>query len=251
LTDIGTSPPCVVFALAREAMAFRAPFPTKRQLRRAPCRAWLAGTHGRTVLVLETGIGRRAMEASVAGVLGRPGPGGKPYRPPFLVLAGFSGGLRRGLDVGSVILATEVVDEHEGRWPTSWPAERTTNVRQGRVLTTDTIVAEPARKHELGVRYGALAVDMESAAAARVCHERGVPFGCLRAISDDVDSRLPPTLVGLLQGGRPSPLGILAAILREPRIVGAMLRLAKSTRLAAQRLAATLDQLIPADAAGA
>jgi adenosylhomocysteine nucleosidase len=198
------------------------------------------------VLVVESGLGRKAMESAITGVLGQPGPGGQLYRPPFLVLAGFSGALQSGHNVGALILATDVLDERGGRWPATWPGDRPTTAQRGRVLTADAIVADPAGKRELGARHGAVAVDMESAAAARVCHEHGVPFGCLRAISDDVDTELSPILLGLLQGGRPSPRGVLAAIARRPRVVREMWRLARSTRRAAQQLAAALDKMIPA-----
>jgi adenosylhomocysteine nucleosidase len=187
------------------------------------------------------------MEAAIAGLLGQTGPGGKPFRPPFLMLAGFSGALQSGRKVGALILATEVVDEQGGRWPANWPGDRPTTAERGRVLTAEAIVANPANKRERGTRHGALAVDMESAAAARVCYEHGVPFGCLRSVSDDVDSELSPTLLGLLRRGRPSPRGVLSAILQQPLVVREMWRLASSTRLAAQRLAAALDELIPAE----
>jgi hypothetical protein len=188
------------------------------------------------------------MESAIAGVLRLPGPGGQLYRPPFLVLAGFSGALQSGRNVGALILATVVVDERGGCWPAAWPGDRPTSAERGRVLTVDAIVANPVGKREQGARHGALAVDMESAAAARLCHEHGVPFACLRAVSDDIDTELSPTLLGLLQDGRRSPRGVLAAVARRPQVVREMWRLARSTRRAAQQLAAALDKMIPAAA---
>jgi adenosylhomocysteine nucleosidase len=200
------------------------------------------------LLVLESGLGRKAMESAITGIMCQPGPGGPLYRPPFLVLAGFSGALQSRHNVGALILATDVVDERGGYWPATWPGDRPTTAARGRVLTVEAIVANPVGKRELGARHGALAVDMESAAAARLCHEHGVPFGCLRAVSDDIDTELSPALLGLLRGGRPSPRGVLAAIARRPQVVREMWRLARSTRRAAQQLAAALDKMIPAAA---
>lgn len=245
------SPPCVVFALDREAMAFWKVFPPRRRIRAAPCRAWLAGTSQREALVLETGLGRSAMETGVRWVLGEPEIEAATYRPPFLLLAGFSGGLLPGKPVGHLVLATEVVDEQGGRWPADWPGKREGLPEQGRVLTASTLVADPHKKRELGARYEAVAVDMESAAAARICHKHGVPFGCLRAISDDDGTPLSADLVGLLRAGRPSPFAVLAAVARRPGVVRELRTLAANTCTAAARLAAAINKLLtPEPSAG-
>jgi adenosylhomocysteine nucleosidase len=250
-TEITTSPPCVVFALAREAMAFWKVFPVRRRVWQAPCPAWIAGPPRRAMLVLEAGLGRSAMESAVTWTLKRPDWGDGPYNPPFLVLAGFSGALKAGREVGSLVLATKVLDEHGGAWPANWPAGAAPGFERGPIVTADALVFDPARKVETGNRYGALAVDMESATAARLCYDCGVPFGCLRAVSDDVDSQLSPTLVGLLRAGRPSFPGLLAAVIGRPAIVGELWRLARSTRLAARHLAAALDRLLPTEVSAA
>lgn len=249
--------PCVAFALAREAMSFWKRFPARQRVREAPCRAWLAGPPGRTLLVLQTGLGRPAMESAVRWALGERGLGGRAGRPLYLLVAGFSGALQPGRPVGHLVLADEVVDEHGGRWPPTWPGERwpwreggrtpdrsAPEPERGRVLTADALAADPAGKRALGVRYGALAVDMESSAAARLCHESGVAFGCLRAVSDDADTTLSPELVGLLRAGRPSPGAVLRALLRRPALARELLALARNTRIAADRLARALGELL-------
>jgi adenosylhomocysteine nucleosidase len=250
VTDTIVSYPCVVFALARESMAFRSRIPSWRRIREAPCRAWLAGPPRRTLLVVETGLGREPMAAGVGWALSEPRIGTALYRPPFLILAGFSGALRPGQAAGDLVLATCVVDEHGARWPVTWPPQAAPARAGVTVLTVDSLVTEPAVKRELGIRYAAVAADMESSAAASLCHERGLPFGCFRAISDDADMRLSPDLVDLLRAGRPRLRTLLAAIARRPRIVGELLILARNTRTAAGRLAAMLEQLLADEPAG-
>jgi adenosylhomocysteine nucleosidase len=184
------------------------------------------------------------METAVRWALGEPDIGTRHYRPPFFLLAGFSGALLPGRPVGHLLLATEVVDEHDGRWPATWPGDRHVPHERGRALTADALVVDPQAKRELGDRHGAVAVDMESAAAARLCHEHGVPFGCLRAVSDDLDTPLSPELVGLLRDGRPSALAVLSALARRPKVAAELWKLAANTCTAARRLGEALGALL-------
>jgi nucleoside phosphorylase len=238
--------PCVVFALAREAMAFWKSVQSRSPIGFAPCRAWWCRGAAGERLVLETGLGRKAMEAAVQWALSDARVNGQVYRPTSLVLAGFSGALVDDLAPGDLVLASDILAEGGENWHATWPATATTSLRRGTLLTVDGLVTDPARKRELGRLHGALAVDMESASAARLCQESGVPFGCLRAISDRVDTPLPSTLVDLLRSGRPSAAAVTAACLRQPRIVAELWRLARDTRIAAHQLDIGVRQLLAA-----
>ena len=96
---------------------------------------------------------------------------------------------------------------------------------------------------------------MESAVVASACARHGVPCVCVRAVSDDAQTGLSPRLVQLLSGARVSWWRLLLAIIRSPRLLAECMRLGKATRLAAERLAAALHELIdgslaPAETAG-
>ena len=106
------------------------------------------------------------------------------------------------------------------------------------------LIGAPAEKRRLGERSGAVAVDMETAVVARLCGAAGVPFGCLRVISDDVDTPLSESLLDVLRGGRVGPGRLAAAILRRPSLVAELMRLGAHTRTAARRLAVGLDELL-------
>jgi adenosylhomocysteine nucleosidase len=239
--------PCIVFALAREAMAFWREFPARQRIRVAPCPVWIAGPLSRTVMVVESGLGQEAMETAVSHALTGFRFDDISLRPRFLVLAGFSGALGPGRPVGHLVFATEVVDEHGGRWPTTWTNDihAGRQLEKGSVLTANALVTDPESKRELGARHGAVAVDLESATAARICQQRGVPFGCLRAISDDAEMPLSPALVNLLRAGRPSPMAVLGALLRRPRLVNELRVLARNTRIASRQLARALCEVLP------
>jgi adenosylhomocysteine nucleosidase len=65
----------------------------------------------------------------------------------------------------------------------------TPSVHEGDIVTGDRFVATQAESARLRADLpSALAVDMESAAVAMVCHDYGIPFGAVRTISDRADN---------------------------------------------------------------
>lgn len=57
----------------------------------------------------------------------------------------------------------------------------------GRVLSGDQFISETDKARALREAHQALCTDMESAAIAHTCNVNGVPFLCIRAISDKAD----------------------------------------------------------------
>jgi adenosylhomocysteine nucleosidase len=240
--------PCVVFALRRESMYFRRAHPVHKRFPGAPCLAQIRLPSGdeslRSVVMLETGVGADAMETALRWCLSGPRFGDVPYRPRFVLSVGFSGALQPEQRVGDLVSAREVVDTEGNTWPTFCPkalADR--NVPVGRVLTMPELVGDPHEKERLGRQYQAVAVDMESAIAARLCAEHQVPFACLRVISDDWETTLSPHLIDLLRQGRVSIPRLAARVLRHPTLIGELWRLASQTRLAARQLLEPLERV--------
>ena len=67
-------------------------------------------------------------------------------------------------------------------------ATRAHRVHQGLVISGDRFVATSAESHALQQALPrALAVEMEGAAVAQVCHDYGIPFAAVRTISDRAD----------------------------------------------------------------
>lgn len=249
MTEPHLDDPCVIFALPRESMAFRREFRPQQRFRGAPCWARFCGPTWLTALVLHAGIGKKRLAHVGDWLLGAPVFGNFPYRPKAVIMAGYAGGLRDGLAVGDVILATEIIDQDGNVCPVTWPerplqGEWRPPLHRGRLLTVNQIVATPHAKRELGERHGALAVDMESAVLARLCSARGVPFGCVRVLSDAVDHSLSPELVGLFAREKLSIPRMLLALLRRPALAAEFWRLAKATRLASERLGEALGELL-------
>jgi nucleoside phosphorylase len=197
------------------------------------------------VLLLETGIGTARTAAALQWLLNQPSFGTQSVHSQYVLSAGFSGALEPSLHVGHVVLATEVLEQQGNRWSVTWPADISEiSLPRGRLLTVAHLVGNPEDKRQLGHEYDALAVDMETATVARLCSQYGVPFGCVRAISDEVHTALSPRLVSLLSGGRVSALRVLAAIFASPRLVGELWVLARHTRRASQQLAKALASIL-------
>jgi adenosylhomocysteine nucleosidase len=197
------------------------------------------------MLMLETGVGAASMATALNWCLSCPRFAGMAYRPRLLVSVGFSGALTPEQRVGDLVLATEVVDLQGHRWPALRPAVwASRDIAAGRLLTVPDLVSDPREKQRLGRQYDALAVDMESAVAARLCHQHRIPFACLRVISDDWQTRLSPHLVELLRQERVSIPRLAGQVLRHPKLVGELWRLARQTRHASRQILKPLSVIM-------
>jgi len=117
--------------------------------------------------------GRRAAEALIQEV-----------RPAKILSVGFAGALDSSLKVGDVIEPRTVVNAADG--------SRTDTGSGVGTMVSAVAVAGRDQKRRLASAYGAVAVDMEGAAVALAAEARGIAFGALKAISDGIDSALPP-----------------------------------------------------------
>jgi adenosylhomocysteine nucleosidase len=195
--------------------------------------------------MLETGMGMAAMAKALKWCLQQPHFEDRPYRPRFVLSLGFSGALQPSQRVGDIIVATEVVDRTGKCWSVNCPQifGSFTNATRGRLLTMSQLVSEPSEKRWLGEQFQAVAVDMETAVAAQLCRVHGVPFTCLRVISDEVDTALSPHLAALLRGGQISLASLAVKLIRHPTLIRDLWRLANSTRRAAKKLQARTSLL--------
>lgn len=89
------------------------------------------------------------------------------------------------------------------------------------------ILAAASEKAALFARSGAVAVDLESAAVARVAASHGLGFAVVRAVCDPAGRDLPPAaLAALDQGGAIGMFRVAGSVLRRPSQIPALLRLA-------------------------
>jgi adenosylhomocysteine nucleosidase len=242
---------CVLFALSREAMYFRATvesavaraLPISRvtlPLRNAPCPAWLGEWNGGQILVVVTGMGAAATKRALDQVL--------PLAPRRIISAGFCGALVPELAVGALIQPDEIIEPDGSTWPVSGDCARTVGLG-GRLVTVSAPVFRPEERQRLRA-LGAIAVDMESAAAARICHEAGIAFDCLRAVSDDSETPISAALWSALQGERVRLMRLGCAVMCKPSLVLELRRLARQSRIAAKELADGLSRALAASRTG-
>jgi nucleoside phosphorylase len=224
-----------LFALPRESAPFVRGMRPLRAFADAPCRARLFATRRDPMMVLEIGVGAQRAAVAARWVL-------EECAPRLVVACGFAGALAPTFAVGDVLVASEVMEPDEQRWRVALPAELG-DLPCGRLLTVPQIVATPAAKRTLARQFGAVAVDMESAAVVEACQAARVPCACVRAISDAADAEVSPRLVELVASGHVSPLRTAAAVARSPGLALELWRLARDTRRAARQLAEALHRL--------
>jgi len=158
-----------------------------------------------------------------------------------LLSFGLSGGLHAKLRAGDLVLADQVILPDgccvaTDRGWLGWTHERIrlsgTEVHVGAVAGAAELLATLADKQRLSAVSGALAVDMESGAAAMAAEVAGLPFFVVRAISDCAATALPSVArVPLRADGGISLPGIARALCLQPREWSAVARLAIDTRV--------------------
>lgn len=131
-------------------------------------------------------------------VTGMGGPAGAVVREQLqrdryrlVVSAGFCGGLRPGFRVGDLVVASEVIEESTGlRRKPSVPFGLNGMASVGPFLTVRKVLSDPALKQQGGVRFGAIAVDLETSAVAEAAVQAGVAWVGIRSILDPMEVRL-------------------------------------------------------------
>lgn len=155
--------------------------------------AWLLPLTTPPIALIRTGIGQSATASALGWAL-------SAFQAPVVFSAGSAGGLGVDVNVGEVVVGKEyrygtadatAFDYEPGQIPGQPPAftappeiAETIKGRHGLMLSGDSFITA-ANVGEMRERFpDALTADMESTAAAQVCHAAGVPFVSVRGISD-------------------------------------------------------------------
>lgn len=161
-----------------------------------------------------------------------------------LMSFGIAGALAPDLRAGDVVISAEVVSDgnswHVDEWFQTRVADlaREIGAFQGPVLGARAILGTEAEKSRAWRETGALAVDLESDVVARIASQAGIPFLVARTIADTAFRELPPAaLLPLSEAGTPNLARVLGSVLRRPRQIGTLIRLARETRMALLALA--------------
>lgn len=230
---------------ARSALGFLAPMPSElKPLQQAlsldASGRGLDAVHtgaldGHPVVALLTGIGTSRAAARARHLLAS-------HAVDHVIVIGVAGGLAAHVAVGDVVVPEVVVDLSDGR--ELRPSPLGSRAPQGRLLTSDDFITD---QDELGRLRdgGATAIDMETAAIARVCEDQGCRWSVFRGISDDAfDPSVDDAILGLT---RPDGSPDLGAVTRF--VAGNPLRVRLLARLGRDLKAATTGAVTTALAA--
>ena len=239
-----------------------------------PFRKITAGKAGISILI--TGIGQKNAEKSVREFLADFSGGASvlasrrrytltrqarlvsSLAPPELVLTcGFAGGLNPDLKLGDVVFEIfpgssrgdeapiKIGNQSEPPYVGCYDKLVAAGAKPAKFFCADRIATTVAEKKKLRAETSADAVELESGAIHALCRERGIPCATVRVISDTAGEDLPLDFNQLSKPDMNLDYGKLAwAIAKSPGKIGALLKLQKQTRFAAERLADTLFRLL-------
>lgn len=169
----------------------------------------LGTLHGRDVCIVVCGVGK--VNAAMCALMLI-----EKYKPDLVLNSGVAGSLSPIVGIGDIVVATKSV-EHDmnGTALGDKQGEITfldgnmmffecdkqastllaavcktipdTKVAQGIIASGDIFVSDRKQRFKINDRFGALACEMEGAAIGHVCVRCEVPYGIIRAISDDLD----------------------------------------------------------------
>jgi adenosylhomocysteine nucleosidase len=169
------------------------------------------------------------------------------HTPRWILSVGFSGALAPDINCGDIVMANAIADTHgqELHLDLKMAANPKSGLHVGKILTVDHIIRTVTEKQELGAKYGAIAVDLESLAVAQVCRDAKVRFMAIRVISDDLAADLPPEILSVVGATGAVRIGAaLSAVWKRPGSVSDMWKLREKALQAAKRLATFLDGVV-------
>ncbi len=226
----------ICFALKEEAAPFR--------------KIAAGGLRGcQLVSILLTGIGRQNAEKSVRDFLAA-------SSSELVLTCGFAGGLDSDFKLGDVVY--ELADRRGELYETPSKSKvrdsQSSSLREkltaagakpAKFFCADRIATTVAEKKQLRDETGADVVEMESAAIHSVCAKHGIPCATVRVISDPADEDLPLDFNLLAKPDKSLDYGkLFLAIAKSPGKIGALMKLQKQTRFAAERLAEVLVKIL-------
>jgi adenosylhomocysteine nucleosidase len=139
----------------------------------------------------------------------------------LVISTGWAGALNEAFEPGRAYRVSGVIDARTGE--------------RFRVAAWD----EP-EKRRLGATYGAGLVDMEAVAVARLAQMRGIPFYCVKGVSDGYRERLPDFNHFIRANGKFNLSRFIVFALLRPWYWPSLIRMGENSRKAAQGIRESL-----------
>jgi adenosylhomocysteine nucleosidase len=154
----------------------------------------------------------------------------------WVIVFGIAGGIGNQIPIGTLVLPQLVVSGADGS--VHRPTPLRVGTPYGKLWTTDELILDQAQHTDLRVD-GVIALDMETAAVAQVCDDRGLPWSVVRAISDRAsDGTVDTEILDLIRPDGTQNLPAVARYLvRHPGSLPRLMDLAEGAKLASRRSA--------------
>lgn len=196
----------LIGAMQPEIELLRAGLSDCREQKYGAFTLYRGGFAGKNVLLALSGIGKVNAALTTALLL--------QHRPDCVINTGSAGGLGQNLRVGDVVIGTQTAHHDAdvtafgyaiGQLPQlparfesdaalcraavqSAGAFADAQVHSGLIVSGDQFIHDKHKVAQLRTQFpDALAVEMEAAAIAQSCHQFGIPFVVIRALSDLAD----------------------------------------------------------------
>jgi adenosylhomocysteine nucleosidase len=151
-----------------------------------------------------------------------------------VISTGWAGALREELAPGEAFDVSVVIDARSGeRFVAAGPPNDCW-------LVTSPRVADVTEKKRLASTYEASLVDMEAAGVARLAKMRGIPFYCIKGISDGYNDQLPDFNRFISPGGQFKMARFMVFVMLRPWHWLTLIRMGENSRKAARNLAQSL-----------
>jgi hopanoid-associated phosphorylase len=169
----------------------------------------------------------------------------------LLLSFGIAGALAPSLVPGSLLLPCAVIDNAGNRYPVDVDRHEKAyqvlcklgalSIEKGDLFGACESIAEIDDKGKIFFEKQTVAVDLESHIVAEAAARAGRPFLVLRAIADSASRALPQAaVIGLGADGKPALGRVLLSVVRDPRQIPALIRLAGDTQKALAALGSAL-----------
>lgn len=152
------------------------------------------------------GVGWRLAEAAVDR-------GVQHCKPDGIISTGFCGALDQDLRISDIVVGTSISgdgSEHGGL-----PLTGATSCRQGKVASIDHVAQTSAEKRKLRAT-GAFVVEMEAAGVAKRAAALGIPFYCVRAVTDLAGEDMANDFNASLRDGHFDTMDVLRGVFLQP-----------------------------------
>ncbi len=185
----------------------------------------------RDVVAVVSGMGTRLAAEAVERLL-------DTYDVDHLFVVGIAGAGMGDAEIGALVMPEVVVHGPSGR--EHRPTRLGDHEHTGHMWTNDELIDDLDELVALHAERGVVALDMETAAIAHACEQRGVPWSVFRAISDRSSEGLVDAEVFQLSNldNTPNHEAIAAYFEKHPEAVEKLQKMAADSTLAAETASA-------------